>query len=52
MSHSGVAGHISKLEFHYLIGSADGIRHEVEPHELGMFTQAEMKSVLCCGWAC
>ena len=44
MSHSGVEGHISKLEFHYLIGSSDGIRHEVEPHELGMFTQPEMRA--------
>jgi ubiquinone/menaquinone biosynthesis C-methylase UbiE len=42
MSHSGVEGNISNLAFHYLIGSAEGIRHEVERHELGMFTQAEM----------
>jgi ubiquinone/menaquinone biosynthesis C-methylase UbiE len=42
MSHSEVEGRLSKLEFHYLIGSAEGIRHEVEFHELGMFTRDEM----------
>lgn len=42
MSHSGVEGRLSKLEFHYLIGGPEGIRHEVEEHELGLFTPAEM----------
>jgi ubiquinone/menaquinone biosynthesis C-methylase UbiE len=41
MSHSKVAGRISKLEFHYLIGTAEGIDHRVERHELGLFTTAE-----------
>lgn len=42
MSHSGVEGRISMLELHYLIGTVGGIRHEVESHELGMFTHDEM----------
>jgi ubiquinone/menaquinone biosynthesis C-methylase UbiE len=42
MSHSGVEGRVSKLTFHYLVGSNEGIRHEVEAHELGMFTRDEM----------
>lgn len=33
---------MESLEFHYLIGTVDGIRHEVEPHVLGMFTHDEM----------
>jgi len=42
MSHSTVEGRVSKLEFHYLIGSASGIDHRVEYHELGLFTTAEL----------
>lgn len=42
MSHSRVEGRISKLEFHYLIGTSDGIEHRVERHDLGLFTAAEL----------
>lgn len=42
MSHSTVVGRVSTLEFHYLIGSADGIEHRTESHDLGLFTRAEM----------
>ena len=43
MSHSSVDGRISKLEFHYLIGTEDGIDHRVEHHALGLFTTAELQ---------
>lgn len=42
MSHSTLEGRVSKLEFHYLIGSTEGIDHRVEHHELGLFTVAEL----------
>lgn len=42
MSHSTVEGRISKLEFHYLIGTEAGIDHRVEHHELGLFTTTEL----------
>lgn len=43
MSHSSVEGRISKLEFHYLIGREGGIDHRIEHHELGLFTQRELR---------
>jgi ubiquinone/menaquinone biosynthesis C-methylase UbiE len=43
MSHSGVEGRISTIEFHYLIGTERGIDHRVEHHELGLFTTAELR---------
>jgi len=42
MSHSTVDGRISRLVFHYLIGSAAGVEHRTETHELGLFTTDEM----------
>ena len=42
MSHSTVEGQVSKLEFHYLIGTSEGIDHRVEYHELGLFTASEL----------
>jgi SAM-dependent methyltransferase len=42
MSHSTVEGRVSKLEFHYLIGTREGIEHRIEYHELGLFTVAEL----------
>lgn len=44
MSHSSVEGRISKLEFHYLVGTEDGIDHRIEYHSLGLFTTAELKA--------
>jgi len=42
MSHSAVQGRISKLTFHYLIGTPDGIEHRIEHHDLGLFTITEL----------
>jgi SAM-dependent methyltransferase len=42
MSHTSVEGSISRIRFEYLIGSASGIRHVAETHELGLFTKDEM----------
>lgn len=42
MSHSTVVGRVSILDFQYLIGSPEGIVHEVERHSLGLFTRGEM----------
>ena len=44
MSHSSAQGRISVVTFDYLIGTADGVEHRREVHELGMFTQDEMES--------
>jgi SAM-dependent methyltransferase len=43
MSNSRVRDGVSVLEFHYLIGRAEGIEHRREVHELGLFTAAEMR---------
>jgi SAM-dependent methyltransferase len=42
MSHASVEGRVSRIEFHYLIGTPAGIDHRVEHHELGLFTTAEL----------
>jgi ubiquinone/menaquinone biosynthesis C-methylase UbiE len=36
-------GKISYFDFHYLIGTLDGIEHFVERHELGLFEREEME---------
>ncbi len=41
MSHSRKRGKISIVEFHYLVGTRDGIQHFMETHELGLFTHAD-----------
>jgi SAM-dependent methyltransferase len=42
MSRSEVNGRISKVDFHYLVGTLDEIRHFREIHEMGLFTPEEM----------
>jgi len=44
MSHSAARNGISVLDFQYLIGSADGIEHRQETHELGLFTTDELRA--------
>jgi hypothetical protein len=34
------------LEFQYLIGTADGIRHIAEIHRLGLFTRVEYRNAV------
>jgi SAM-dependent methyltransferase len=41
-----VEGRLSYFDFHYLVGTSQGIEHFVERHELGLFEIEEMKSVL------
>jgi ubiquinone/menaquinone biosynthesis C-methylase UbiE len=41
MSYSAQKGKLSTIEFQYLIGTATGIEHSVEIHELGLFTHKE-----------
>ena len=43
MAHTENIGKLSILNFHYLIGSKDGIDHKEEKHKLGLFTVNEMK---------
>lgn len=41
MSHSRQRGKVSILEFQYLFGTASGIEHQVEIHEMGLFTHGD-----------
>lgn len=41
MSYGSRKGKISTLKFHYMIGTSKGIEHNVEIHELGLFTHKE-----------
>ena len=43
MGYSHVQDRISTLHFEYLIGTPGKIDHEIEKHELGLFTVDEMK---------
>jgi hypothetical protein len=42
MAYSQVSDRLSTLHFEYLIGMEGNITHEVETHELGLFTVDEM----------
>ena len=46
MSSSRVRDGISLLDFHYLIGTPEGVRHLQETHELALFTEEEMREGL------
>lgn len=35
-------GRLSYMDFHYLVGTPEGVEHFVERHELGLFEQEEM----------
>ena len=41
---SFVKGTLSYFDLHYLIGTPAGTRHVVERHELGLFSEAEMRA--------
>ena len=41
MTRGGIRGNISLLDFQYLIGTARGIKHIVEHHEFGLFSEAD-----------
>lgn len=41
MSLGGKRGNISTLDFHYLVGTIDGIEYFTEHHELGLFSHAD-----------
>jgi ubiquinone/menaquinone biosynthesis C-methylase UbiE len=40
---SDLEGELSVINFHYLIGTPDGVSHHEERHELGLFTKAEIE---------
>lgn len=44
MSHSSRIGRVSQLPMHHLVGTAEGIEHFVEHHEMGLFTQGEYEA--------
>jgi SAM-dependent methyltransferase len=47
---SSVAGRLSIMDMHYLIGTLAGVNHYVEHHEMGLFTTEQMMHALTeCG---
>ncbi|GMU55584.1 MAG: hypothetical protein AMXMBFR33_47300 [Candidatus Xenobia bacterium] len=46
MSTLEIVGELSVIHFHYLIGSAEGIVHETEDHELALFTLEQYRQAL------
>jgi len=49
MSSSHVRNGVSILDFHYLVGSSQEVRHLRETHELGLFSKEEMRSAMEAG---
>jgi SAM-dependent methyltransferase len=43
---AGRRGRTSTTDMHYLVGTADGIEHFEEHHEIGLFTETELRSAL------
>ena len=46
MNTSCAQGRLSYFEFHYLIGTPEGVEHMVERHELGLFERQDMEDAL------
>jgi SAM-dependent methyltransferase len=46
VSRTVILGSVSRLEFEYLVGTADGIERRSEIHDLGLFTQEQMENAL------
>ena len=44
MSRTVIDAAVSRLEFEYLVGTAEGIERRTEVHELGLFTQDQMET--------
>ena len=43
MNISARKGSLSIIDFHYLVGTSNGVQHITERHELGLFSVEEMK---------
>ncbi len=41
-----IQGRLSEISFHFVIASAEGIRHFEEQHRLGLFTREEYKHIM------
>lgn len=46
MNNTGVEGRISTIDFHYMVGTPQGVRYFTEHHALGLFELAEMEAAL------
>lgn len=46
MSLGGRRGNISTLDFHYLVGTPEGVEYFTEHHELGLFTHIEYMNAI------